>query len=110
MDDNDDQNTRTRSSEDLGEIISFLLRRFLSYPCLRNRTTLHFDILHLFMVCVQTCISSTRVACWLPLIFACCLVLYLYACAVENPEIPGFCVSKSIGLRTDHKRVKNIET
>ena len=34
---------------------------------------------------------------------------YLYACAVENPEIPGFCVSKSRGLRTDH-RVKKIET
>ena len=43
-------------------------------------------------------------------IFACRLVLYLYACAVENPEIPGFCVSKSRGLRTDHKRVKKIET
>ena len=42
-------------------------------------------------------------------IFACCLVLYLYACAVENPEIPGFCVSKSRGLHTDHKRVKKIE-
>ena len=42
-------------------------------------------------------------------IFACRLVLYLYACAVENPEIPGFCVSKNIGLRTDHKRVKKIE-
>ena len=26
-----------------------------------------------------------------------------------NPEISGFCVSKSRGLRTDHKRVKNIE-
>ena len=43
-------------------------------------------------------------------IFACRLVLYLYACAVENPEILGFCVSKSRGLRTDHKRVKKIET
>ena len=44
-------------------------------------------------------------------IFACRLVLYLYACAVENPEIPGFCtVSKSRGLRTDHKWVKKIET
>ena len=28
----------------------------------------------------------------------------------KNPEIPGFCVSKSRGLRTDHKRVKKIET
>ena len=27
----------------------------------------------------------------------------------QNPEISGFCVSKSRGLRTDHKRVKNIE-
>ena len=34
----------------------------------------------------------------------------LYACAVENPKISGFCVSKSRGLRTDHKRVKNIKT
>ena len=34
----------------------------------------------------------------------------LYACAVENPEIPGFFVSKSIGLLTDHKQVKKIET
>ena len=42
-------------------------------------------------------------------IFACRLVLYLYACAVENPEIPGFCVSKSRGLRTDHERAKKIE-
>ena len=32
------------------------------------------------------------------------LVLYLYA--LENPKISGFCVSKSRGLRTDHKRVK----
>ena len=43
-------------------------------------------------------------------IFACRLVFYLYACTVENPEIPGFCVSKSRDLRTDHKRVKKIET
>ena len=35
----------------------------------------------------------------LPFIFTCRLVLYLYACAVENPEISGFCVSKSRGLR-----------
>ena len=28
----------------------------------------------------------------------------------KNPEIPGFCVSKSRGLRTGHKRVKKIET
>ena len=27
-------------------------------------------------------------------IFTCRLVLYLYACAVENPEILGFCVSE----------------
>ena len=55
------------------------------------------------------CFSSTRVVWWLinksvifllsRFIFACRLVLYLYACAVENPEIPGFCVSKSRGLR-----------
>ena len=48
--------------------------------------------------------------CCLASIFACRLVFYLYACAVENPEIPGFCVSKSRGLRTDHKRMKKIET
>ena len=27
-------------------------------------------------------------------IFACCLVLYLYPYAFENPEISAFCVSK----------------
>ena len=44
---------------------------------------------------------------WESFIFACSLVLYLYACAVENPESPGFCVSKSRGLRTGHKGVKH---
>ena len=29
---------------------------------------------------------------------------YLYVCAAENPEISGFCVSKSKVLRTVHKR------
>ena len=43
-------------------------------------------------------------------IFACRLVLHLFACTVENPEIPGFCVSKSRGLHIDYKRVKKIET
>ena len=73
------------------------------------------------ILCANLCFSSTTVAWWLinknvifllsRFIFACRLVLYLYACAVENPEILGFCtVSKSKGLRTDHKRVKKIET
>ena len=39
----------------------------------------------------------------------CRLVFWFYACAVENPEI-SFCVSETRGLRTDHKRVKRIET
>ena len=71
------------------------------------------------------CFPSTRLAWWLinknvilfcclrvclRFICACLLVLYLYACTVENPKISGFCVSKSRGLRTDHKRVKNIKT
>ena len=74
--------------------------------CLRNRTTLRFDILHSFNVCEQTYVFlvqgqpgdlSTKISFFscLSLIFACRLVLYLYACAVENPEILGFCVSKS---------------
>ena len=33
------------------------------------------------------------------------LLLFLYACAIENPEISGFCVSKNKGLRRDHKWV-----
>ena len=36
----------------------------------------------------------------LRIIFACCLVLYLYEFAVENSEIPGFSVSKIRALRT----------
>ena len=94
------------------------------WSCLRNRKTLRFDFLHSYMVCARQCanlcFSITRVVWWLinkkvifllsRFIFACRLVLYLYACAVENPEIPGFCVTKNRGLRTDHKRVKKIET
>ena len=41
--------------------------------------------------------------------FACRLILYLCAYAVENPEILGFCVSKIRTVRTDNKRVKKIE-
>ena len=74
--------------------------------CLRNRTTLRFDILHSFNACEQTYVFlvqgqpgdlSTKISFFscLSLISACRLVLYLYACAVENPEILGFCVSKS---------------
>ena len=85
--------------------------------CLRNRTTLRLDFLHSFMVCAQTyaflvqgLINKNVIFLLSRFIFACRLVLNLYACAVENPEIPGFCVSKSRGLRIDHKRVKKIET
>ena len=58
------------------------------------------------MVCAQTYAILVQVAWWLinknvifllsRLIFACRLVLYLYACAVENTVIPGFCVSNNI--------------
>ena len=72
------------------------------------------------MVCAQ-CFSSKKGSlvtnqqkCYLFFCLALFLLavwfFYLYACAVENPEIPGFCVSKSSGLRTDHKRMKKIET
>ena len=72
-------------------------------------------------LCANLCFSSTRVAWGLinkkchfsavfALFFAYRLALYLYTCAVENPEISGFCVSKSRGLRAGHKRVKKIET
>ena len=82
--------------------------------CLCYRTTLHFDFLHSFMVCAQTSgflwytrrLVTIEQKCnfflsWV--YFACCLVWYLYECAVENSEISGFCVSKSRGLCTDHK-------
>ena len=41
--------------------------------------------------------------------FACRLVLYS-ACAVENPEISEFCVSKIRAVPKDYKRVKKILT
>ena len=98
-----------------------IMKESLFLLCLRNRTTLHFDFLHSIMVCAQTyaflvqgSLVTNQQKSHFSAVFASFLlarlVLYLYACAVENPEISGFCVSKSRGLRTDHKRVKNIET
>ena len=40
----------------------------------------------------------------------CHLILYLYACAIENPEISGLYVSKIRAVSTEHKRAKEIET
>ena len=65
--------------------------------CLRYRTTLRFDFLHSFIVCTQsyafqvhrqTGDQPTKMSFLfsLHLIFACRLVLYLYACAVEIPK------------------------
>ena len=49
-------------------------------------------------------IAKTRFY-YLIVIFACRLVLYsLHACAVENPEISGFCVSKIRAMFTDHRK------
>ena len=57
------------------------------------------------------CFSGTWVDWWLInknviflscFIFACRLVLYLYVCAVESPEISGFCVLKVL---VDHRKV-----
>ena len=49
-------------------------------------------------------IAKTRFY-YLIVIFPCSLVLYsLHACAVENPEISGFCVFKIRAMFTDHKR------
>ena len=96
-------------------IISVL---FLAISCLRNRTTLCF-VYGLFanLVFFQILVTNQQkylfplIFLCLRFIFACRLVLYLYACAVENPKISGFCVSKSKDLRTDHhKWVKNFET
>ena len=43
-------------------------------------------------------------------IFASRLVLYLNACAIENPKISGFCVCEIRAVPTDRKRVEKIET
>ena len=77
--------------------------------CRCYRTTLSFGVLNL-------CFSGTWVD-WLlinknvislsPLQFSIAVRFCIYRHgAVENPEISKFCVSKSIGLHTDHKRVK----
>ena len=89
---------------------------FVTTICLRNRTTLHFDFLPSFMVSAQTYAflvqgslvtnQQKRHFSAVSLHFSLPFGFYLYVCAVENPEISGFCVSKSRGLRTDHKGVK----
>ena len=71
---------------------------------LKHRSTLTIPLRHHLVS------NQQKFFCCLRFIFACRLVLYLYTCAVGNPEISGFCVSKCRGWRTDHKRVKNIET
>ena len=58
--------------------------------CLRNRATLRFEILHSFMVYAQNYAFQVHGYTGDKNIFACCLVLYLYAGTAENP-----------GLRTD---------
>ena len=80
--------------------------------CLRNRTTIRFNIhSSLIMVFGKPLLFGTRVDWWLInknviflscFIFACRLVLYLYVCAVENPEISRFCVLKVL---VDHRKV-----
>ena len=85
-----------------------------------HNTTFQFSSLVYGMNALQ-CFSGTWVE-WrlidknviflcLRFIFACRLVLYLYACEVENPEISGFCVSKIRAVRmTYRERVIKIET
>ena len=88
--------------------------------CLRNRTTLSFFLIFFFKFFfvlkamhfsyMGRLVTNKQKFKFSVLIFACRLVLYLYASAIENPEISGSYVSKSRDLRTDYKRVKNIET
>ena len=68
-----------------------------------------------FIVCVQSMLIRYRRIWWLinknvifllsSLHFACQLVLYLYACTVENPKISGFCVSEIRGLHTEEDEI-----
>ena len=74
------------------------------------RTTLHFN-LHSFMIrrhCSDFRYKGTKVLFYS--VFASFLLvtwfLYLYACAVENPEISAFCISEIRAVATDHKKVK----
>ena len=67
---------------------------FYFKSCLRDQTTLHFEILHSFMVCAHFTAYQLQADCWLAnkkvflffhrFIFACRLVLYLYACAHQD--------------------------
>ena len=71
-----------------------LMKPYESCVCvfLRNKTTLCFDFLHSFMVGAQIYAFLVQgphknvIFMLSRFIFVCRLVLYLYACAVENPE------------------------
>ena len=78
----------------------------------KQHTTFQYSSL-VYGMCANLCFSSTRIY-WrlinknviflfLYFIFACRLVVYLYVCAVENPEFSGFCVSKSRGLQIQNE-------
>ena len=66
---------------------------------LHYRVTLHFDFSSLVYGLYTLCFSGTNLNWWLAnknvFIFACHLVLYLYACAVENPVISVSVYQKS---------------
>ena len=80
--------------------------------CLRNRTTLSFFLIFFFKFFfvlkamhfsyMGRLVTNKQKFKFSVLIFACRLVLYLYACAIENPKISGFRVSEIRALPTDH--------
>ena len=108
--------TNNRNSNTACKISSSGLVRYVLSV---NNTTFWFSSL-IYGLCAKLCFSGTWLDWWLidkniiflcrRFIFASRLVLYFYACAIENTDISGLCVSKSRGLRTDHKRMKKIET
>ena len=82
-------------------VIVFIVWRQCLLVCVTEQHYVSIFFTRLWSV-RKLCFSSTRVAWWLfnknviflpsRFIFPCRLVLCSYACTVENPEIPGFCV------------------
>ena len=78
---------------------------------LQNNATFRFSSL-VYGLKALLCLSGTKIHWWLAnedvFFFCLCfiLVLYLYAFAVDNPEISGFCESEIIAVPIDYKWVK----
>ena len=79
--------------------------------CVTEQDYVSIFFTHLWSVCTAMLLRCRgRLVTSLRFIFACHLVLYLYACAVKKPKISGFRVSEIRAACTNHKRVKKNET